>query len=249
MRVSEVKKYYQQPDVVDYYTTATARIGLWESEEKIFQRLFQPEQSILELGCGTARIAIGLYELGYRKVFATDYSRKMISRARAVVHTLGYEIPLGVQDARDLDFGEAVFEGAIFGFNGLMQIPGRAERRKALAEIHRVLLPGAYFVFTAHDRGTGKRGSYWKKERLAWRRGQQDARMDDFGDVIGQTPFGEMFIHVPEVADLREELKLAGFRCEVDVLRSHLANERLEVREFSDECRFYVARKPLSKGA
>lgn len=246
MRPGEVKQYYQQAGVVDHYASATDRIGLWVSETKVFQGLFKPEDSILELGCGTGRIAFGLYSLGYRKVFATDVSRKMVGRGRAMAATLGMDIAFGVQDARSLTFGDAVFDGAIFAFNGLMQIPGRENRRQALREIARVLRPGAWIVFTAHDREADKRQSYWKEERKLWRRGRQDERLDDFGDVIGDTPFGEMFIHVPVREEIHEDLRVAGLELEVDVLRSQLANESAEVRQFSDECRFYIARKPES---
>jgi len=246
MQPTEVKQYYQQADVVDHYAAAADRIGLWCSEEKVFQRLFKVDDSILELGCGTGRIAFGLHRLGYRKVFATDVSRKMVGRGRAMADSLGKEVAFGVQDARALTFGDAVFDGVIFGFNGLMQIPGRENRRQALREIARVLRPSARFVFTGHDRQADKRQSYWKEERKLWRSGRQDSRLDDFGDVIGDTPFGEMFIHVPIREEIEEDLRVSGLELEVDALRSQLANEPAVVRQFSDECRFYVARKPGS---
>lgn len=244
MKKGEIRKFYNQDDVVDHYVQATGDIGLWLSEEKIFQRVFTPEDSILELGCGAGRIAIGLYELGYTKVFATDYARKMVGRARSAAEILGYDISFGVQDATDLDFGDETFDGAIFGFNGLMQIPGRAERRKAMAEIYRVMRPGGWFVFTTHDRNASEHPSYWKAETRRWRVGQQDPDLLDFGDRIGATPWGDLYIHVPEANLIRSDLKEVGFRVEIDVLRSKLADEPPGVREFSDECRFWVVQRP-----
>ncbi|MEM0965127.1 MAG: class I SAM-dependent methyltransferase [Verrucomicrobiota bacterium] len=244
MKSSDIRKFYNQDDVVDHYARATSHVGLWISEEKIFQRVFRPEQHILELGCGTGRIAIGLYELGYRDVFATDYARKMVARARSAAEILEYDVKFAVQDATELTFGDKVFDGAIFGFNGLMQIPKREMRKKAMKEIFRVLRPGSWFVFTSHDRNASEHPKYWKAETRRWREGKQDPDLIDFGDRIGATPWGDLYIHVPEPNLIRADLKEAGFRIEVDVLRSQIADEPPGVKEFSDECRFWVVQRP-----
>jgi SAM-dependent methyltransferase len=244
MKKTEVRKFYNQNDVVDHYSQATSDVGLWLSEEKIFQRIFRTEDRILELGCGAGRIAIGLYELGYTRIFATDYARKMVARARAAAQILDYQIDFGVQDATSLDFADETFDGAIFGFNGLMQIPGREARKTAMREIHRILRPGSWFVFTSHDRNASEHPQFWKAETKRWRAGTQDPDLLDFGDRIGGTPWGDLYIHVPEPNLIRADLKEAGFRIEVDVLRSKIADEPPGVREFSDECRFWVVQRP-----
>jgi len=244
MKKADVRKFYNQDDVVDHYSQATSDVGLWLSEEKIFQRVFRTEDRILELGCGAGRIAIGLYELGYTQIFATDYARRMVARARAAAQILDYKIDFGVQDAMSLDFGDETFDGAIFGFNGLMQIPGRDDRKKAMSEIFRVLRPGSWFVFTSHDRNASEHPKFWKAETKRWRAGTQDPELIDFGDRIGGTPWGELYIHVPEPNLIRADLKEAGFRIEADVLRSKIADEPPGVREFSDECRFWVVQRP-----
>ena len=68
MDVEEVKAYFEDEGTVEHYARAAGRLGLWRSEEKIFTRLFRQEDSLLELGVGAGRIAIGLYELGYRNL-------------------------------------------------------------------------------------------------------------------------------------------------------------------------------------
>ena len=240
-----VLQYFDSPAVVEHYADAAARIGLWRSEEKIFTRLFEKEQTLLELGCGAGRIAFGLYELGYRHVLATDYSREMIKRARHMAKVLEYSVPFRVCDATALEFEDGVFDGALFGFNGLMQIPGAPQRTKALAEIRRVLRPGAWFVFTSHDRDSGKHRTFWEKEKRAWRKGAQREELDDFGDRFESTELGDLFIHVPTIAEMEAALKAAGFRIEVNVPRHSVANEPPEVRAFSDDCRFWVVQRPL----
>ena len=48
-------------------------------------------------------------------------------------------------------------------------------------------------------------------------------------------------------SDIRKDLKDAGFLLERDVLRSRVAEESQMVKDFSDECRFWIARKPEPK--
>ncbi|WP_269522890.1 class I SAM-dependent methyltransferase [Coraliomargarita parva] len=244
MERETVLAYFDSDVVVDHYALAAARVGLWESEEKIFTRLFQQADSILELGCGAGRIAFGLHELGYRNILATDYSRQMVKQARHMAEVLEYAIPMQVADATRLPFEDNLFDGAIFGFNGLMQIPKAENREKALREIFRVIRPGAWFVFTSHDRENPKHRKFWEQEKLRWRRSKQKEALDDFGDRYEPTDMGELYIHVPTIREMEKVLKGVGFRIEANAMRSAVANESPRVREFSDDCRFWVVQKP-----
>ena len=239
-----VRKYFDADGVVDYYATAAAELGLWVSEEKIFTLVFQPEDSILELGCGAGRIAIGLHELGYTQILATDYSRPMVNRARELATTLEYRIPMRVCDATTMEFEDNVFDGAIFGFNGLMQIPKAANREQALSEIFRVLKPEGWFVFTSHDRERSEHQEFWHKEKVRWVTNAQKFELDDFGDRTEVTHHGAHFMHVPTMAEMETVLKKVGFHIEATVMRSDLAKESKAVESFSDNCRFWVVQKP-----
>jgi ubiquinone/menaquinone biosynthesis C-methylase UbiE len=243
-----VREFYDDPSVVEHYRRATANVGLWVSEELVLRRVFDPGDRILELGTGTGRIAIGLNEIGYRHLMGIDLCREMIVEARRINKVLGAGVSFRQGDATRLKFEDGLFDGAIFGFNGLMQIPGREARRAALREIHRVVRPGAALVFTTHDRNASKHGSFWKKERQLWSRGRQKPELIEFGDRFDETDLGRLYIHVPTPEDVREELKVTGWKCEWDSLRSAIAHESPEVRRFSDECRFWVARKPDDQG-
>ncbi len=232
--------YFSDPMVVEEYARAVADVGLWVSEEKIFARVFEKEDTLLELGCGAGRIAMGLWELGYRDVFATDISRAMVNQARALCQLLEYDVKLGVQDATQLGFADATFDGAIFGFNGLLMIPGRANRRRAVEEIARVIRPGGFFVFTGHDRELSVHEEFWAEELWHWDHGRQDPRLEIFGDRIVTTPEGVRYIHVTTVAEVEEWIAGSGFRLEATVMRSEVAQEPPEVERFSDETRFFV---------
>lgn len=240
-----MRKYFDADGVVEHYATAAAELGLWVSEEKILTRIFHPEDSILELGCGVGRIAVGLYELGYTHVLATDYSRPMVNRARELATTLEYRIPMRVCDATQIEFEEAAFDGVIFGFNGLMQIPKVANREQALREVFRVLKPEGWFAFTSHDRDRSPHQSFWKAEQVRWSVSNQKTELDDFGDRTEDTHHGAHFMHVPTISEMKSVLEAVGFRVEASVMRSELANEPKAVEDFSDDCRFWVVQKPL----
>lgn len=244
MEPNNVRKYFDAAGVVEHYAEAAANVGLWSSEEKIFTRVFQPSDSILELGCGAGRIAIGLYELGFDKILASDYSRPMVNRARELATTLEYRIPFRVCDATQLEFEENVFDGVIFGFNGLMQIPKAANREQALKEIFRVLRPGGWFVFTSHDREKSVHREFWMQEQQRWEREVQKAELDDFGDRTEATHHGAHFMHVPTMAEMEGVLERVGFHLEASVMRSEIAHESKAVEDFSDDCRFWVVQKP-----
>lgn len=241
---AEVLAYFERPEVVDHYARATANLGLWRSEEAVFTRAFQRTDRLLDLGTGTGRIALSLYELGYRHLMGIDLSKSMIERARKLAQLLEYPVPFQVMDATRMKFDPGIFDGAIFGFNGLMQVPGRAGRRQALAEIRRILRPGGRFVFTTHDRELRVGSTFWEEEAQRWREGQQKAELLEFGDRFEPTELGELFIHVPDTEEVRDDLSATGWEIDATMLRAHLAPEDAEVREFADECRFWVVRKP-----
>ncbi len=242
----DVLGYYKMKPVIEHYEEATRRVGMWISEELVFRQSFPDrEASLLELGCGTGRICLSLWMLGYENLTATDFSKPMIERAILNQKERGSGIRFVVEDATCLTFSDKSFDGLIFGFNGLMQIPGRENRRKAMSEAFRVLKDGTRFVFTTHDRVFPKWKKFWAVEKKKWRAGEQDESLIDFGDRFEETSKGKLFIHVPDNAEIRQDLKKAGFVVERDLLRSRLAEESQLVNEFSDECRFWIARKPV----
>ena len=244
MDVKNVKAYFDSVGVVDDYAKASVELGLWASEEKIFTRLFAPDDSLLELGCGAGRIAFGLYELSYRNLLATDYARAMVAKTRDLAKRLDYTIHCRLADATRLDFEDEIFDGAIFGFNGLMQIPESVQRERALKEIFRVLRPDAWFVFTTHDRDCSTHRDFWEAETLRWEYGTEKPELEDFGDRAELTDHGIHFMHVPTVSEMQLLLNKVGFHIEVSVMRSELGKESVEVEAFSDDCRFWIVKKP-----
>lgn len=244
MSPETVKQHFCDPRAVEHYGRAASGLGLWVSEEKIFRQVFRPEQTLLELGCGAGRIAIGLWELGYRQVLGIDFAPEMIKRARHLARLLEYGISFRAGDATGLEMEDELFDGAIFGFNGLMQIPRRERRRAALAEAWRVVRPGGFFVFTTHDQANRRYTLFWEQEKERWAKGEQDPRLEEFGDRYHESPVGCTFMHIPTRTEILEDLEATGWEHQEDFLRREIAREPADVREFSDECRFWIVRKP-----
>ena len=167
----------------------------------------------------------------------------MIKRAKRLNNSLNTGIKFQVKDAISTKLPNESFDGIIFGFNGLMQIPLRENRKKVMLEVNRLLKPDRYFVFTTHDRTMPKWKKFWTLERKKWNRGEQNLELLEFGDRFEETPRGKLYIHVPEVQDIRRDLIEAGFSVESDFLRSKISQETPLVNKYSDECRFWIAKK------
>ena len=138
---------------------------------------------------------------------------------------------------------DTFFDGVLFLFNGLMQIPGRENRRAAMRELDRVCRPGAPFIFTTHDRADPADLKAWAKEAERWARGEQDPRLHEFGDRYFSDETGNTFMHLPDRAEVLADMAATGWAHVEDATRNELASETPKVRNFSDNCRFWVARK------
>jgi SAM-dependent methyltransferase len=245
-----VQDDFNDPIAVVHYARAAHGLGLWNSETRLIERFF-PERTarLLEAGCGAGRVTIGLWQLGYRQIVAFDFAEEQLDQARSLVEERGAP---GIQflnaDAtkirETLPPGEPLFDGALFMFNGIMQIPGRENRRAALREIAAVCRPGAAFLFTTHDRDASARErSLWQAEAARWKADQQDRRLLEFGDRYFEDAHGRTFMHLPNREEILQDLAATGWAHTFDTLRSELGREPSAVQDFSDECRFWVGRK------
>jgi len=264
----DVRDDFNAPSTVLHYARAAHQIGLWASERLLIER-WLPDRGapLIEIGCGAGRVVIGLWELGYRNLTAVDFADALVAEARSLadLRAIG-GIRFLEADALDLGrgglslaastaAGNALrdkpgdppegFAGALFLFNGLMQIPGRERRRRALREIHRVCRPGAVFIFTTHDRDDDPRDRlHWEAEAARWAAGDRDSRLHEFGDRRFENEHGGLtFMHLPSREEVLDDLAAAGWEPQCDAMRRSVAPEGQAVREFSDECRFWVARR------
>jgi len=128
-------------------------------------------------------------------------------------------------------------------FNGLMQIPGRENRRAAMRSLQKLCRPKAHFIFTTHDREDPRDLKEWAKEAARWAAGDQDSRLLEFGDRYFSDDTGNTFMHLPDRQEVLEDMAATGWVHVSDSTRNELASETPKVRNFSDNCRFWVAIK------
>lgn len=266
---AQVRADFNDLQAVVYYTRAAHELGLWKSEAILIERFFPDHDvSLLEAGCGAGRVTLGLWALGYRRLTAFDFAQELIDQAISLAAERGADgirflpadatrlpahicHPLDDKPARATsrkDPGDCHpmddnrYGGVLFMFNGLMQIPGRAQRRKAMGELRRVCAPGAPFLFTTHDRDhSSNERARWRLEARRWASGKQDPRLIEFGDHYFEDEAGRTFMHLPNRTEILEDLAATGWTPTYDALRSEVARESRAVRDFSDQCRFWVA--------
>ena len=248
-----VRADFNDPAAVLHYARAAHFLGLWASERILIQRFFpQANARVLEAGCGAGRVVLGLWALGYRHLTGFDFAEELLDQARSLARERGAEaIRFFQADAtrlrdsragRDAAGKTELFDGALFMFNGLMQIPRRSRRRDALRELRRACRPGAPLLFTTHDRdATVAERELWRAEAGRWERGEQDPRLVEFGDRYFADETGSTFMHLPDRTEILADLGAAGWHHAFDAMRREIAAESEAVRDFSDECRFWVA--------
>jgi len=231
-----------------------ARRGFWESEEKLVSQYFKPETKILDIGCGSGRTAIALTQKGF-DVIGVDITPKMIDSAKKIASSKNLNIDYRVGDATSLEFPDNYFAGAIFANNGWVQIPGKENRKKALAEIHRTMKPGGYFILVAHQRYyTGNYLFFWLiqwiKLYLLKPLGFKVKEVD-FGDLFFKRPYSEggtrrkQFIHLTSQKEVESQIKNAGFKIEMRKRMSELSSKDAEGMEASLSKSFNSFKSPI----
>ncbi len=120
-----------------------SRAKFWEELSYLGEHAV-PGSRILDVGCGNGRLLSILP--GNVEYIGVDFSKELLSIARAR-HPGGTFIH---GNATDLPFSDREFD-TVFSFATLHHIPSRELRRKAVAEMARVLRPGGTLIVTAWD--------------------------------------------------------------------------------------------------
>jgi|GEM_PF-820889 len=136
---------YESKEVIENYSI----VGLYKTENVLVHKFFPKQGSILDIGCGAGRTTIPLSQSGY-KVCGIDLSPYMINAAKEQSKKFGLEIDFYEMNAKNLNFADESFDGAIFSANGFDHVPGYDEKIEVFREVYRVLKPGAPFIFSIH---------------------------------------------------------------------------------------------------
>src|SRR3954462_12028841 len=144
----------------DFYLRAYAadeREGEAEAQALAAARLAAcPERGeVLDFPCGFGRHSVPLARAGYR-VSGVDRSAALLEEARRRTRGGGWP-KWGAADYRELPFADASFDAALNLFSSLGYL-GDEEDTRVLAEIRRVLRPGARLGFELMHRDWLVRG-------------------------------------------------------------------------------------------
>ena len=248
-----VRDDFNSINTVLHYTRAAHFIGLWKSELALIERFFPDKTArLLEAGCGAGRVAVGLWHQGFRHITAFDFAHELVEQAENLAQEQGISgltffqadaTKVGAVEGTGPNLEPASFDGVLFMFNGLMQIPGRENRRAAMRNLQKLSRTNAHFIFTTHDREDPKDIKEWAKEATLWAAGEQNPRLLEFGDRYFSDDTGNTFMHLPVRSEVLEDMVATGWTHVFDSTRNELASETPKVRNFSDNCRFWIAKK------
>ena len=110
-----------------------------------------------------------------------------------------------------------------------------------------MIKPDGRFIFSTLDRADLLYRSVFRDPDNFEHNIERNPNLLEKGDRHFETRHGTTFMHVPTRDDIVRDLKATGwFLCE-DQMRSELSDESSSVREFSEDCRFWVVKKTATE--
>ncbi len=169
---------------------------------------------VLELGVGTARIAIPIAAEGIQ-VIGVDLSEGMLAVARERAELAAVSVDLRQGDMRDPPV-QGVFPLIVIPFRTLLHMETDADRRAALRTVGRLLAPGGRFVFDVFTPGADDiadtHARWVEREPGIWERADWDEEARTLIlRVRGGDAESEMSLAWLSVPEWKELLRDEGF--------------------------------------
>lgn len=151
-------RFYERPGlhvlVYDHLADAAAAAGPMRGDVAFYRSLADEHGGpILELGCGTGRVALRLAEAGH-EVVGVDRSAPMLEIAerkrQAAAADVAARLQLVEADMRDLDLGRT-FRVAVIAFRSFAHLLTIGDQRRCLAAVHRHLDPAGILALNVFD--------------------------------------------------------------------------------------------------
>lgn len=202
MELEANRKLYESEASTEFY----AQEGFVDREAKILAGvLLNPNDRILDLGCGTGRTTKAIFDLGYSNIVGVDYSAGMIEQARKRYPDIAFE----QGDACVLNLPDQSFDLVFFLFQGIDCIESDEKRATAYAQIFRVLKPGGAFLHSAHN-------IFWlnRAVRTTWLPLMENVLTGKVMRGVHRTlrhAYGDETIAFRRIGQVRKELQQAGF--------------------------------------
>jgi SAM-dependent methyltransferase len=196
--------YVHDPAIAQSYDRELADTPLLALDVQYVLHQCHPPGTLIDLGCGTGRLAIDLAQRGYHPV-AVDLSPEMLRVLGEKAASFGLSIPCVQANLVELGaFADDAFDHAACLFSTLGLIEGTAQRRRFLQHVYRLLRPGGTFVLHVHNRWF----HLWSRagRRLLW----QNYFGGDFLMPAHQG-IGRLNMHVFTRREIIRELNTAGF--------------------------------------
>ena len=138
-------------------------------KEKIFD-YFHPEDKILNIGCGTSKLAEDLFEEGIKDVINVDYSEQAIKimeeryqneeSANLIVHKKmdARDMKEFKNETFDIVFDKALLDSMLCGENALPEVD------KMINEVYRVLKDGGTYIIISNSAEDYRKNLFDKKK-------------------------------------------------------------------------------------
>jgi len=193
--------------IADHYDSFVADTPLCALDQSILNEVFPGTlsdesssslTSIIDLGCGSGRVAMELAQRGY-DVIGVDLSQRMLEvmLAKAAQGGLQNRIHAVRANLVQLDgFAPHRIDHAVCLFSTLGMIQGRANRRQMLRHVSRMLMPSGRFVIHVHNRWAALREpAGWRSLARSWIKSRWNPA-HEFGDSVYQyRGLEKMFMH------------------------------------------------------
>jgi SAM-dependent methyltransferase len=152
-------EYLHDPAIAQNYDQQLAGTPLLDLDVRWLRAWCPTPGAVIDLGCGTGRVACALTPLGY-EVLSVDLAHEMLCVLRAKAQAAQIAAPAIRVNLVELDaVRSAQFDYAACLFSTLGMIRTAAARQRCLAHVARILKPGGRLVLHVHN--------YWFNARSA----------------------------------------------------------------------------------